>query len=270
MKTEFIDTLEDMKWLRDVHLPQLDLAKYKSAIIVGNEDSPARIEVYESKDPNPLGGDKAVIYESDAHGVYRQKKRVTYFQGRPVRNPYASASSQWPRYEYRLRRNRGRFDIELLEHLPGQDLRMMLLSVAHTYESASNRALDLASSRRMDPRNPNPVIVWDDNGQCLWVFLAGSLIADPADCIEHKGVAGAVQHNPLSKHAAWTVGIVGVGALLIGGVAFAMSRKSKSKSVPTTQNECVAVGYVWRNGVCRVDCTKFYSPQGALLHIICL
>ena len=46
----FISGAEDMQWLRDVHLKRL-LPRFKSAIIVGNEDCPDEIKVYASADP---------------------------------------------------------------------------------------------------------------------------------------------------------------------------------------------------------------------------
>lgn len=51
MPYSFLNTSADMKWLRDVHLPGLP-AKFKSALIKGNEDYPDEIEVYYKKDPN--------------------------------------------------------------------------------------------------------------------------------------------------------------------------------------------------------------------------
>lgn len=51
MKETFINTPEDMQWLRDVHFPKLPL-KYKSAVIFGNEDSPSQIQLFEDADPS--------------------------------------------------------------------------------------------------------------------------------------------------------------------------------------------------------------------------
>ena len=68
-RTSMIDTDEDMKWLRDVHLPKLP-ATYKSAIIHGNEDYPDRIEVYAKR--APLVTDEPLVFEPDTDGVYRQ------------------------------------------------------------------------------------------------------------------------------------------------------------------------------------------------------
>ena len=47
----FINTQDDMEWLKDVHLPRLNLKKFKSAVVHGNEDAPDLIEVYEKRDP---------------------------------------------------------------------------------------------------------------------------------------------------------------------------------------------------------------------------
>ena len=68
-RQNIINTADDMRWLRDVHLPKLP-AKYKSAIIVGNEDYPDRIEVYERRDP--LYTDKPVIFKADEDGVFKE------------------------------------------------------------------------------------------------------------------------------------------------------------------------------------------------------
>ena len=45
-----MSTRQDMKWLREVHWPDLP-AEYKSATIYGNEDSPTQIFAYTSKNP---------------------------------------------------------------------------------------------------------------------------------------------------------------------------------------------------------------------------
>lgn len=58
-----INTPDDMEWLRDVHLPDLDLQTYHSAILHGNEDYPSQIEVYTSRDPNV--DDQPVTYVLD-------------------------------------------------------------------------------------------------------------------------------------------------------------------------------------------------------------
>ena len=42
---------EDMRWLREVHLPGLSPSA-RSAMIYGNEDSPDMIEVYNTENPD--------------------------------------------------------------------------------------------------------------------------------------------------------------------------------------------------------------------------
>lgn len=64
----FLDTPEDMKWLRDVHLPGLS-PKYESAVVHGNEDSPAQIEAYLS--PNPNVGDIPAVFFPDPNGDFK-------------------------------------------------------------------------------------------------------------------------------------------------------------------------------------------------------
>jgi hypothetical protein len=57
----FFDTREDMEWLREEHIPDLDIEKYHSAIVEGNEDYPVRVDVYES--PQPTINDIPVSYK---------------------------------------------------------------------------------------------------------------------------------------------------------------------------------------------------------------
>lgn len=58
MRTQFLSEPDDIQWLRDVHLPK-DVPPFKSAIIVGNEDCPERIELY--ADANPHFQDKPIF-----------------------------------------------------------------------------------------------------------------------------------------------------------------------------------------------------------------
>jgi len=67
-RTTFLNTADDMKWLRDVHLPRLS-KKFKSAVIHGNEDYPEMIEVYERRDP--VVTDRKDVFQPDENGVYR-------------------------------------------------------------------------------------------------------------------------------------------------------------------------------------------------------
>ena len=46
---QFLSDPDDMKWLSDVHGVPRDM---KSAIIVGNEDSPTQIEAWRDEDPD--------------------------------------------------------------------------------------------------------------------------------------------------------------------------------------------------------------------------
>lgn len=50
MKETFINEPEDMRWLREVHLPGLS-PRFKSAVISGNEDYPSSIAVYVEREP---------------------------------------------------------------------------------------------------------------------------------------------------------------------------------------------------------------------------
>ena len=47
---QFINTSDDMKWLKDVHIPDLP-DNAQSAVIVGNEDCPESIKIYTSQEP---------------------------------------------------------------------------------------------------------------------------------------------------------------------------------------------------------------------------
>ena len=60
----------DMKWLREVHLPKLP-AKYKSAVIYGNEDSPEQIEVFVKK--NPLVTDSFRTFTPERRERFRNR-----------------------------------------------------------------------------------------------------------------------------------------------------------------------------------------------------
>ena len=47
---QFINTADDMQWLKDVHIPDLP-DNSQSAVIVGNEDWPESIKIYTSQEP---------------------------------------------------------------------------------------------------------------------------------------------------------------------------------------------------------------------------
>lgn len=50
MRTVFLETRDDLTWLRDVHCPDLDLDRAVCAILTGNEDAPEQVEVFASND----------------------------------------------------------------------------------------------------------------------------------------------------------------------------------------------------------------------------
>ncbi len=69
-RSTFLNTPEDMQWLRDVHLHDLDLQTFHSAILYGNEDSPHQIKVFRSN--NPTVRDSFVTYSRDIDGFFRK------------------------------------------------------------------------------------------------------------------------------------------------------------------------------------------------------
>ena len=83
MKETFINSDEDMAWLRDVHLPNLSHS-YKSAVIFGNEDYPDQIEVYEKRDPEV--SDRPVTYQPDD-----TKRDLVYRKINPMRRSKRSS-----------------------------------------------------------------------------------------------------------------------------------------------------------------------------------
>lgn len=68
LKMVLLNTPEDMKWLRDVHLPGLP-PEYESAVVHGNEDWPSRIEAYASL--NPKVNEIPAVFFPDANGVFK-------------------------------------------------------------------------------------------------------------------------------------------------------------------------------------------------------
>jgi hypothetical protein len=61
-----LDTREDMAWLWDVHLKTLKRAK--SAVLIGNEDYPSRIDLYAVKSPQVDDQPAASITLGDSYG----------------------------------------------------------------------------------------------------------------------------------------------------------------------------------------------------------
>ena len=60
MKTELLDSKDDLRWLRETHLaPYADrIPAFNAAVIDGNEDCPNKITLYAQ--PEPLTTDKPV------------------------------------------------------------------------------------------------------------------------------------------------------------------------------------------------------------------
>lgn len=71
-RQSFLDTPDDIEWLRDVHIPNLP-ANIRSAIVYGNEDAPDRVEVYERAEP--VVSDVPIVYEADQRGELRRVER---------------------------------------------------------------------------------------------------------------------------------------------------------------------------------------------------
>jgi hypothetical protein len=49
----FLNSVEDMDWLFEVHLKDRGLTRsnFKSAILIGNEDCPSRVDLFLDKEP---------------------------------------------------------------------------------------------------------------------------------------------------------------------------------------------------------------------------
>ena len=72
-KISMLDTPDDMRWLRDGHLPKLS-KKYKAAVITGNEDCPTRIEAY--RRVKPRVSDKPLVFVPVGDScVFKRKTR---------------------------------------------------------------------------------------------------------------------------------------------------------------------------------------------------
>ncbi|KKN28149.1 hypothetical protein LCGC14_0857150 [marine sediment metagenome] len=69
-----INSVEDMQWLRDVHLPGLDV-KYRSAVIEGHESSPHRVTVFERRKPLIID-EGLVFYLSEEDYILKVETQV--------------------------------------------------------------------------------------------------------------------------------------------------------------------------------------------------
>jgi hypothetical protein len=67
-----INSRQDMKWLKEVHLPRLS-RRFKSAILHGNEDCPNKVEVYRSDKPSISS--KKVVYVRRGSSCRLKRKR---------------------------------------------------------------------------------------------------------------------------------------------------------------------------------------------------
>ena len=68
MTQTFLDQPEDMAWIAMTHLKAHDIRSFGSAVIVGNEDCPAKIQLYASNDP--LYSDGFVEFKLGDEGDY--------------------------------------------------------------------------------------------------------------------------------------------------------------------------------------------------------
>jgi hypothetical protein len=71
---ELLDTEEDIRWLREVHIPNLP-KNVKSAVIFGNEDYPDKISTFVERSPSISS--VATVYRPDEDGVYHVASEST-------------------------------------------------------------------------------------------------------------------------------------------------------------------------------------------------
>lgn len=66
MRTEFCDTPDDCRWLRETHLKSVaDVPPFASFTLDGNDDCPQRITLYSSQDPRHDDAPAAVYILND-------------------------------------------------------------------------------------------------------------------------------------------------------------------------------------------------------------
>lgn len=66
MKTIFLETKDDLNWLRDVH--GVEISGCECAILYGNEDAPRKVETY----TNNHGDCKPVTWIADETGTLKR------------------------------------------------------------------------------------------------------------------------------------------------------------------------------------------------------
>lgn len=69
----FLNTPEDCKWLRGVHVK--DAPPFLSYTLAGNEDSPARVDLYASREPE-YNEQPIAVYEPNEDGELINKMAV--------------------------------------------------------------------------------------------------------------------------------------------------------------------------------------------------
>ena len=67
MHQVFLNEPDDIRWLVDVHLKRLSPPEFKSAVITGNEDCPAVVELYKSNMPR-VTTKPMKVYHSNERG----------------------------------------------------------------------------------------------------------------------------------------------------------------------------------------------------------
>jgi len=66
MKTEFLNTLEDIAWLQTTHLKMYAMT-FNSFIIYGNEDCPQKVEIFKRVNPT-INSKPLAVFVSDIDG----------------------------------------------------------------------------------------------------------------------------------------------------------------------------------------------------------
>lgn len=72
MSHSILDSADNIAWLREVHIRALP-ASCEFAILYGNEDSPIRVEAYDSAEP--LYTDDFTVYERNDDGDLVEVRR---------------------------------------------------------------------------------------------------------------------------------------------------------------------------------------------------
>ena len=73
MSEKFLNEINDMAWLTDVHLKGVTKQVYGSCILTGNEDYPTKLELWEN--PNPRYDDPPDLV-LDQEAIHKQKENA--------------------------------------------------------------------------------------------------------------------------------------------------------------------------------------------------